>query len=42
MDNGGVGWWHNFVNRSEKPVKYLMLHLGYPGRPDPIQRPDKE
>jgi len=28
MDNGGVGWWHNFVNRSEKPVKYLMLHLG--------------
>jgi hypothetical protein len=42
MDNGGAGWWHNFVNRSEKPVKYLMLHLGYPGRPDPIQRPDKE
>ena len=42
MDNGGVGWWHNFVNRSAKPVKYLMLHLGYPGRPDPIQRPEKE
>ena len=42
MDNGGVGWWHNFVNRSGKPVKYLMLHLGYPGRPDPIQRPEKE
>jgi hypothetical protein len=42
MDNGGVGWWHNFVNRSEKPVKYLMLHLGYPGRPDPVQKPDKE
>lgn len=42
MDLGGVGWWHNLVNRSEKPVKYLMLHLGYPGRPDPIQRPDKE
>ena len=42
MDNGGVGWWHNFANRSEKPVKYLMLHLGYPGRPDPIQKPDKE
>jgi len=42
MDNGGVGWWHNLVNRSEKPVKYLMLHLGYPGRPDPIQKPDKE
>jgi hypothetical protein len=42
MDNGGVGWWHNFVNRSEKPVRYLMLHLGYPGRPDPIQKPDKD
>jgi hypothetical protein len=42
MDSGGAGWWHNFVNRSEKPVKYLMLHLGYPGRPDPVQRPDKE
>jgi hypothetical protein len=42
MDNGGAGWWHNFANRSEKPVKFLMLHLGYPGRPDPIQRPDKE
>jgi hypothetical protein len=42
MDNGGVGWWHNMVNRSEKPVKYLMLHIGYPGRPDPIQRPEKE
>jgi len=25
-----------------KPVKYLMLHLGYPGRPDPVQKPDKE
>jgi hypothetical protein len=40
MDNGGVGWWHNFVNRSEKPVKYLMLHIGYPGRPDPVQKPE--
>ena len=42
MDNGGVGWWHNHTNRSNKPVKYLMLHLGYPGRPDPIQKPDKD
>ncbi len=42
MDNGGVGWWHNFVNRSEKPVKFLMLHIGYPGRPDPVQTPEKE
>ena len=40
MDNGG--WWHNLANRSDKPVKYLMLHLGYPGRPDPIQKPEKE
>ena len=40
MDNGG--WWHNHANRSAKPVKYLMLHLGYPGRPDPIQKPEKD
>lgn len=40
MDNGG--WWHNHANASTKPVKYLMLHLGYPGRPDPVQKPDKE
>ena len=40
MDNGG--WWHNHANRSDKPVKYLMLHLGYPGRPDPIQKPEGE
>ena len=40
MDNGG--WWHNHFNRSDKPVKYLILHLGYPGRPDPIQKPDPE
>jgi len=40
MDNGG--WWHNHTNTSPKPVKYLMLHLGYPGRPDPVQKPDKE
>lgn len=40
MDNGG--WWHNHANRSPMPVKYLILHLGYPGRPDPIQKPDKD
>lgn len=40
MDNGG--WWHNHVNASTKPVKYLMLHLGYPGRPDPVQKPEKD
>lgn len=40
MDNGG--WWHNHTNRSDKPVKYLILHLRYPGGPDPIQKPDPE
>jgi hypothetical protein len=40
MDNGG--WWHNAFNRTDKPVKFLILHIGYPGRPDPIQRPDPE
>jgi hypothetical protein len=30
------------MNKSPKPVKYLMLHLGYPGRPDPVQKPEKE
>jgi hypothetical protein len=40
MDNGG--WWHNLMNRSNKPVKYLMLHLGYPGRPDPVQKAEAE
>ena len=42
MDQGGVGWWHNHANRSTKPVKDLMLHIGYPGRPDPIQKAPKE
>jgi hypothetical protein len=40
MDNGG--WWHNHTNRTDKPVKYLILHIGYPGRPDPIQKPEPE
>jgi hypothetical protein len=40
MDNGG--WWHNHMNKSPKPVRYLMLHLGYPGRPDPVQKPEAE
>jgi hypothetical protein len=40
MDNGG--WWHNHANRSNQPVKYLMLHLGYPGRPDPVQKSEKD
>ena len=40
MDNGG--WWHNHLNPSNTPVKYLILHLGYPGRPDPVQKPEKD
>ena len=40
MDNGN--WMHNAFNRTDKPVKILILHIGYPGRPDPINRPDPE
>src|SRR2546422_394984 len=40
MDNGG--WWHNHTNRTDKPGKYLMLHIGYPGRPAPVQKPEAE
>ena len=36
MDNSG--WWHNYTNKTDKPVRVLLLHLGYPGRPDPIQK----
>lgn len=40
MDNGG--WWHNHANRTDKPLKYLILHIGYPGRPDPVQKSEAE
>jgi quercetin dioxygenase-like cupin family protein len=40
MDNGG--WWHIHFNRSDKPTKYLILHIGYPGRPDPIVKPEAD
>ena len=40
VDQGG--WWHNHMNGTDKPVKYLMLNLGYPGRPDPIQKAEPE
>ena len=40
MDNGG--WWHNHTNKTDKPLKYLILHIGYPGRPNPIQKPEAE
>jgi len=40
MDHGG--WWHNHLNRTDKPVKYLMLHLGYPGAPNPVQKAEAQ
>ncbi|HEY7252048.1 MAG TPA: hypothetical protein VIG37_16240 [Methylomirabilota bacterium] len=40
MDHGG--WWHNHMNRTDKPVKYLILHLGYPNHPAAIQKADQE
>lgn len=40
MDQGG--WWHNHINRSDKPVKYLILHLGYPGHPAAVQKAEPE
>jgi hypothetical protein len=40
MDNGS--WWHNHANRTDKPVRYLMLHLGYPGQPAPVQKAEPE
>jgi quercetin dioxygenase-like cupin family protein len=40
MDNSN--WWHNYTNTTQKPVKVLLLHLGYPGRPDPIQKPEPD
>ena len=40
MDNGG--WWHNHANRTPGPVRYLRIHLGYPGSGDPVQKPEKE
>ncbi len=29
VDPGGA--WHNYMNSTDKPVKFLMIHLGYPG-----------
>lgn len=40
MDRGG--WWHNHMNSTDKPVKYLILHLGYPGHPNPVQKAEPE
>ena len=40
MDRGG--WWHNHLNKTDKPVKYLILHLGYPGEPNPVRKAEPE
>ena len=40
MDEGG--WWHNHMNKTDQPVKYLILHLGYPGGPDPVQKAEPQ
>jgi hypothetical protein len=40
MDNGS--WWHNHANRTDKPVRYLMLHIGYPGNPPAVLKPEPE
>lgn len=29
MDTGG--FWHNYMNTTDKPVKLVILHVGYPG-----------
>jgi quercetin dioxygenase-like cupin family protein len=39
VDPGGI--WHNHKNGSPKPVKYLVVHVGYPGAPT-VQTPDAE
>jgi hypothetical protein len=40
VDQGS--WWHNHMNRTDKPVKYLRLHITYPGAPNPVQQADAE
>jgi len=40
MDQGG--WWHNHANGTDKPVKYLILHLGYPGHPAAVHKAEPE
>jgi hypothetical protein len=40
MDHGG--WWHNHMNRTDKPVKFLILHIGYPNHPAAIQKAEQE
>jgi quercetin dioxygenase-like cupin family protein len=39
VDPGGI--WHNLKNGSPQKVKFLLVHIGYPGSPT-IQKPDAE
>ena len=39
MDAGGL--WHNHMNTTNQAVKYLTLHIGYPGAPT-VQKPEPE
>jgi quercetin dioxygenase-like cupin family protein len=39
VDPGGI--WHNHKNGSPKPVKYLIVHIGYPGAPT-VQKSEAE
>jgi hypothetical protein len=39
MDNGG--WWHNHMNRTDKPVRYIVVHAGSPGV-QPVQKAEAE
>jgi len=39
VDPGNI--WHNHRNGSQKPVKYLLVHIGYPGAPI-VQKPEAD
>ncbi len=39
MDPSGI--WHNHRNTTDKPVRYLRLHIGYPGA-TLVQTPEPE
>jgi quercetin dioxygenase-like cupin family protein len=39
VDPGGI--WHNHKNGSPQPVKYLIVHIGYPGAPT-VQKPEAD
>lgn len=39
MDPGGL--WHNHRNTTDRPLKYVRLHIGYPGAAT-VQTPEPE